>query len=385
MSSLCGRTVRIYRRRGSLHMVKTSDIDRALLLTVLVLVIIGIAMIYSTSYIMALNKYKDGYLFLKKELIFVAISLSSLLLVMRVPYTIYQKLTLVLLLLSFVSLALVFVPSLGFESGGSKRWIKVGVLTFQPSEFSKLAMVMYLASFFSRKGEKVKTFHYGFLPPLIIGGVMMALLLKEPDFGATVTLVIIIVSMMFVAGVKIRYIFSLGMASIPIFYLIITTAGYRLNRILSFLDPWKEPDKGGFQIIQSFIAFGRGELWGVGLGEGKQKLFYLPEAHTDFILSAAGEELGLVGVGVIIILFFVIIMSGIAVALKAKDLFGMYLAFGITSLIGIQTIINMGVVTGLLPTKGLTLPFVSYGGTSLLMSMISIGILLNISLTEKSP
>ena len=366
-------------------MVKARDIDKILLLSVLALVIIGIAMIYSTSYIMALQRYQDGYLFLKKELVFVAISLTTLLIVMRIPYSVYHKLTLFMLCLSFLSLILVFVPGLGLEAGGSKRWISLGVINFQPSEFAKLAMVVYLASFFSRKGDKVKTFCYGFLPPLLIGSVMMGLFLKEPDFGATVSLVAIIVFMMFVGGVKMRYIFSLGAVCAPVFYVIITMTGYRLNRVLSFLDPWKEADKGGFQIIQSFIAFGSGELWGVGLGEGKQKLFYLPEAHTDFILSAAGEELGLIGVSVIILLFFAIIISGIAIAIKAKDLFGMYLAFGITSLIGLQTIINMGVVTGLLPTKGLPLPFVSYGGTSLLISMTGIGILLNISLTEKSP
>lgn len=366
-------------------MVKARDIDKVLLLSVLALVVIGIAMIYSTSYIMALQKYQDGYLFLKKELIFVTISLSSLLIVMRIPYGVYHKLTLLMLFLSFVFLVLVFVPGLGLEAGGAKRWVSLGAINFQPSELAKLAMVIYLASFFSRKGEKVKTFLYGFLPPLVIGGIMMGLFLKEPDFGATVSLVAIIVFMMFVAGVRIRYILSLGALAIPIFYVIITMAGYRLDRILSFIDPWKEADKGGFQIIQSFIAFGSGELWGLGLGEGKQKLFYLPEAHTDFILSAAGEELGLIGVSVIILLFFAVIISGIAIALKAKDLFGMYLAFGITSLIGLQTIINMGVVTGLLPTKGLPLPFVSYGGTSLLVSMTGIGILLNISLAEKSP
>ena len=211
-----------------------------------------------------------------------------------------------------------------------------------------------------------------------MSGLIIALILKEPDFGTALSLGAIVVILMFIAVVRLRHLFSILIAVLPFLYLLVTRVDYRMKRVLTFLDPWRDSGGAGFQLVQSLIAFGAGGIWGVGLGEGKQKLFYLPEAHTDFILSVIGEELGLIGVSALIILYLIILISGIRISFKATDLFGQYLAIGITLLIVLQASVNMAVVLALLPTKGLTLPFISYGGTSLVVNMIGMGILLNI-------
>lgn len=359
-------------------MIKSREIDKLLIVTTLLLFAAGVVMIYSTTYIMAMKRYSNEYFFVKRHLWSGFLALAMFIVARRIPYHAYRKIVYPLLILSGIMLALVLIPGIGHTVGGARRWLKIGSFTFQPSEFAKLAVIIYLAYSLAAKNEKIKTFGVGFLPHIVITGIIMLLMLVETDFGTTMSLGAITLIMMFVAGVRIRHIISIFAAAVPFIYVIVTKKSYMMSRILVFLDPWKDPSGAGFQIIQSFLAFGAGGIWGAGLGEGRQKLFYLPEAHTDFIFSVIGEELGLIGVGIIIFLYLLFLISGARISLIATDLYGTYLAIGLTLLVSIQAVVNMGVVMGLLPTKGLTLPFISYGGTSLMVNMIGVGILLNI-------
>jgi len=364
-------------------MLRLRDVDRMLILTTTALVATGLIMVYSTSYIMAMKKYGSEYFFVKKQFIFILIGFLFFIIASKIDYHFYQRWVYPLLLASFaLLLVLAFIPGVGNEVGGARRWLKLGPLTFQPSEPAKLAVIMYLAYYLSTKKEKIKTFSRGFLPPIIMSGLFIALILKQPDFGTALSLGAIAIILMFIAGVRLRHIFSLVVFAMPFLYLMVSRVDYRMKRMLTFLDPWKDSDGAGFQLVQSLIGFGAGGIWGVGLGGGKQKLFYLPEAHTDFILSVIGEELGLIGISSLVVLYLIVLFCGVRIALKAEDLFGQYLAIGITLLILLQAVVNMAVVMALLPTKGLTLPFISYGGTSLVVNMIGMGILLNIYKTE---
>jgi cell division protein FtsW len=264
------------------------------------------------------------------------------------------------------------------QIGGAFRWLKIGPFSFQPAELAKLALVIYLARWLTRKEGRMDNFTAGFLPPVIVAGILFILVFLQPDFGTGVLFVAVVFLMLFAGGTRLRFLGVAFLAALPVLAYLAFRANYRIGRFLAFWDPWKDPGGTGFQIIQSFLAFGAGKISGVGLGEGKQKLFYLPEIHTDFILSIIGEELGLIGVTLIIILFLALIIRGFQSCLRAPDLFGTYLALGVTTLISIQTLLNMGVVMGLLPTKGSTLPFISYGGTSLMINLMAVGILLNV-------
>ncbi len=353
--------------------------NRLLLLIVFALVGTGIVMVYSSSSISADTKFGDSIHFLKRQSCFALIGLLLMFFVMNIRYQVLQRLVYPIIIISFLLLTLVLIPGIGTTIGGSTRWFRIGPLSFQPSELAKLALVIFLAYSLSKKEKTIKTFSIGFLPHLIVTLVMSGLVLLQPDFGAAMILLFLFFILMFAAGTKIRYLTSLlGVMSVGCYFLI-TCVGYRLDRITAYLNPWEDPTATGFQIIQSFLAFGSGGLWGAGLGNGKQKLFYLPEPHTDFICSIIGEELGFIGILLVIILFITLFFCGLKIALKAPDLLGTYLALGITSLISLHTVINLGVVMGLLPTKGSTLPFISYGGTSLVVNLIGIGILLNIS------
>jgi len=350
-----------------------------LLLIVFALVGTGIVMVYSSSSISADTKFGDSIHFLKRQSCFALIGLLLMFFVMNIRYQVLQRLVYPIIIISFLLLTLVLIPGIGTTIGGSTRWFRIGPLSFQPSELAKLALVIFLAYSLSKKEKTIKSFSIGFLPHLIVTLVMSGLVLLQPDFGAAMILLFLFFILMFAAGTKIRYLTSLlGVMSVGCYFLI-TCVGYRLDRITAYLNPWEDPTATGFQIIQSFLAFGSGGLWGAGLGNGKQKLFYLPEPHTDFICSIIGEELGFIGILLVIILFITLFFCGLKIALKAPDLLGTYLALGITSLISLHTVINLGVVMGLLPTKGSTLPFISYGGTSLVVNLIGIGILLNIS------
>src|SRR3990170_4319153 len=360
-------------------MIKVREIDKPLILAMMTLVAIGFVMVYSTSYIMAMKRYGNEYFFVKKHLMFIALGFLLFFIAANVEYRLYQRWVYLIFSISLVSLLmLTFIHGIGNEVSGARRWIKLGPLTLQPSEPAKLAVIVYMAYYLAAKKDKLKKFSIGIIPPMIMSGLIIALILKEPDFGTAISLGAIVVILMFIAGVRLRHLFSMLIAAIPFVYLLVTRVDYRMKRVLTFLDPWRVAGGAGFQLVQSLIAFGAGGMWGVGLGEGKQKLFYLPEAHTDFILSVVGEELGLIGVSALIVLYLLILICGVRVALMAGDLFGKYLAMGITLLIVLQAAVNMAVVMALLPTKGLTLPFISYGGTSLVVNMTGIGILLNI-------
>jgi len=293
-----------------------------------------------------------------------------------------KKAALPLLVFSFILLILVFAPGMGISAGGAKRWLKLWPSTFQPSELVKLSMVIFLAKYMSAYNYRTDSFA-SFIKPIAIMTVFQAIFLKQPDFGAAISLGIITLSMLFFSGLRLRYIMSLAGFAVPAIIILIKEP-YRWKRVTSFLNPWNDPQGSGFHLIQSFIALGSGGLKGVGLGESKQKLLFLPEIHTDFIFSLVGEELGLIGAAVIIFLFMMLFIRGLAVTNKAKDSFVYYLSFGLSIMIALQALINFFVVTGMIPTKGLPLPFISYGGSSLLVNMAAAGLLLNLSKGEDS-
>jgi cell division protein FtsW len=358
--------------------------DVHLLFPVLFLVGIGIVMVYSASSALAMKKFGSDYYFLKKQAMFALVGICALVLGRHVPYRIYRPLAYPLLVIALVLLAAVLLSPLGVTAGGSSRWLRLGPLRFQPSEFARFAMIVYMAYSLEKKADRIKDFSIGFMPHVVVLGVVAVLVLKQPDFGSVVILAALTWLMMFVGGVRLLYLGSscvlLGLAGLYF----ISLAGYRVRRLLSFLDPWQYSSDAGYQIVHSLMAFGTGGWWGAGIGKGYQKLFYLPEPHTDFIFSVIGEELGFAGVLGIIGLYLLIVWKGIRIARQAPDLFGCYLAVGLTAALGLQIGINMGVTMGLLPTKGLTLPFLSYGGTSLVLNMATIGILMNISASGKT-
>jgi cell division protein FtsW len=360
-------------------MSRRIDFDIYILFAALTLVGVGIVMICSSSYILAQEKFGDGLFFLKKEVFFALIGVMLMILAMNLNYQVYYKTAYLILFFGIVLLFLPWVPGLGREVSGSTRWIRFLGFSFQPSEFTKLALIVFLSSVLAKKKDKIKVFSSGFLPLVLVAGIVMTLIIGEPDFGTAAILGTVVFILLFTAGAKLRHLFILFLGILPFIYLLIAHTSYRLERITSFLNPWEDPTGSGFQIIQSFIAFGAGGIFGMGLGEGRQKLYFLPEPHTDFIFSIIGEELGLIGVTIILIIFLFFIYRGFRISLKAPDLFGTFLALGIISLIGLRAMVNIGVSMGLLPTKGLPLPFISYGGTALVMNLIEVGILLNIS------
>jgi cell division protein FtsW len=353
--------------------------DIVLLLVTLILVIVGTAMIYSSSSIIALEKFKDGQYFLKKQLFFVFLGLISMMIMTKVPYTYLKKLAYPGLLLSLLLLSMLFIPSIGMRRGGATRWLNLGGFSFQVTEMVKIMMVVFLAHLLTRKAFQITNFTRGVLIPLAVTSVVILLILLEPDFGTSAIIATILLLMLCIAGAQIKHLLFLIAAFIPIGISLILYKGYRLTRLTAFLDPWKDADNTGFQIIQSLISFGSGGTFGVGIGDGMQKLFYLPEPHTDFILSIIAEESGFIGVTIVIIMFALFAFRGFMIALKAPDLFGTLLAAGLTMVIAMESFINIAGVMGLIPLKGLVLPFLSYGGTAFIMSMTAVGILLNIS------
>ena len=356
-----------------------SAYDVQLLLPVLFLVGIGIAMVYSASSTLAMGKFGSDYFFVKKQAIFAVLGVVGLVITSHIPYRVYRPLAYPLLAAALAMLIAVRFSPLGSAAGGALRWLSIAGLSFQPSEFARLALVVYLAYSLSKKGAKLNEFAVGFLPHVIVFVVLAGLLMLQPDFGSSVILGAITWIMMFIGGVPLRHLASGLLALGPIAYYMMVSTDYRLRRFTSFLDPWQYPQHEGYQITHSLMAFGSGGLWGSGIGKSYQKLFYLPEPHTDFIFSVIGEELGLWGVLVIVALFLLILWRGTRIARQAADPFGTLLAMGLTAALTLQVSINMAVTLGLLPTKGLTLPFLSYGGTSLFFNLAAVGILINIS------
>jgi cell division protein FtsW len=359
--------------------------DYWLLVAVLMLIFVGVMMVYSSSAILANERYHDSYYFLKKEVVFALVSIGVMLTLLRVDYHVYWKMVYPFMCVTLFLCILVAIPGIGVKAGGARRWISIAGFTFQPSEMVKLSLILFMAYSLAKKREKMDKFMVGILPHAVVAGLMMGLILLQKDLGTTFTLAVVLMILLFVGGTRVSYLSGGILLALPILYFLVFSVDYRRQRILAFLDPWTHMSDSGFQIIQSYVAFNRGGIWGAGLGQGKQKLFYLPAAHTDFILSGVGEELGLFGVLFVLLLFATLIVRGFRTSLKAPDLFGRYLALGITALIAVQSLINFGVVMGLLPTKGLPLPFISYGGTSLIIMGACMGILLNIASQVGAP
>ncbi len=352
--------------------------DGILLFAVLFLVGMGLVMVYSASSAVALERYGSDIYFLKKQAIFAGLGICALAICRHLPYRWLLPMAYPLLGTALVLLTAVLLSGHGVTAGGSTRWLRLGPINFQPSEVARFALVVYLAYSLGRKQPRVKEFSIGFLPHVIVLMLLCSLILLQPDFGSAVILAAITWTMLFVGGVRIRHLALAFAVAAPLMVYAAIQEPYRIQRLMVFVDPWKDPQGDGYQIIHALMAFGSGQITGSGLGQGMQKLFYLPEPHTDFIFAVVGEELGLVGVGAILLLYGLVIWRGFTIARRATDPFAMLLALGLTAALALQICINMMVTLGLLPTKGLTLPFLSYGGTSLLMSMAMVGVLMNI-------
>jgi len=359
--------------------------DKWLLLIMAALVVLGLVAVYSSTSVItpeAMEKCRrkgvevSQFLFVKKQFFTLLLGLMALFAAYKVRLEHLRKAALPLLVLSLVCLVLVFTP-LGISAGGARRWLRLWPSTFQPSELVKLAMVLFLAWYMSLPGFRKDNVR-DFLVPIAVMGVFQVIFIKQPDFGAVMSLAMLTLAMLFLAGVKLRYLMALSVLGLPVVVKLVSEP-YRLKRVTAFLDPWKDPQGTGFQLIQSFIALGSGGLAGVGPGESKQKLAFLPEVHTDFIFSLIGEELGFLGAGCVVLLFVLLFLRGLSVARNAQEPFSHYVAFGISFMIALQALINFAVVTGMVPTKGLPLPFISYGGSSLIVNLVAVGLLLNIS------
>jgi len=361
------------------------DVRINLFTTTVILICIGIVMIYSASSIYAWEKYQDSFFFLKRHISFLFLGILLAFLVMSVDYRKFRIFAKPLLIFSVLLLVLVLIPGIGREISGARRWFRFKFISFQPSELAILAIIIYLADFIHRKGDMIRTLWRGFVPQMLVLGLTVLLILIQPDLGTALTVVIVVFIILFVAGVRLTYLLSLILASLPLLYILIFSVPYRRMRITAFLNPWLDPKGSGFQIIQSQISLGSGGIFGVGLGHSKQKLFYLPAAHTDFIFSIIGEELGLIGTIAVIALFIIFIQQGLKIVKNAPDKFGYFLSLGLVSMISLKAIINIGVSCGIFPTKGLPLPFISYGGSSFIFDVISVGILMNIARTGEYP
>lgn len=358
--------------------------DPILLGAVLLLVGFGLVMVYSASAIAAQDKLGDSFYFLKRQAAAAGLGLFAMAVAMKLGYRRMARLAYPLLLVSIVLLGLVLVPGVGTAVGGAKRWLRFPGVSVQPAEIAKLSWVVYLSYSLAKKREKVQSFSIGFLPHLGLALLLVVLCMLEPDFGSSVALLVLMFVMLFAAGAKLSYLIGSVLVAMPFAYTAVASSPYRMKRITAFLDPWANRQGSGYQVAESLMSIGSGGLTGLGLGDGRQKLFFLPEAHTDFIFSIIGEELGLIGVGLVILLYAVIIWRGLKAALAAPEAFGTYLGLGITSLIAFQAIVNMSVAMGLVPTKGLTLPFISYGGSSLIVLMGASGLLLSLSSASES-
>lgn len=355
------------------------NIRVSIVLILLILLNIGIVMIYSSSSIYAWNSKGDSLFYLKKHLIYLLFGFFIMFIAMAIEPQKIKTWSKPLFFFSLLLLPLSLIPGIGREVAGAKRWIRIGDFGFQPSELIKLTFIMYLANFISRRKNIINNFFYGLLPALIVLGLPTLLILLQPDLGTAMALVCIAFIMLFCAGLSYRYFIFGGLLSLPMLYFLVFSIPYRRARILAFLNPWADPKGIGFQIIQSQIALGTGGLFGQGLGQGKQKLFYLPAAHTDFIFSVIGEEMGIIGAVVVTFLFILLIWQMAKIIHFNNDDFFRFLSIGIVSLIALQAVINIGVSIGIFPTKGLPLPFISYGGSSLIFDLAAIGLLLNVS------
>ncbi len=365
--------------------VKKSGVDGALMAVLVILVLSGVVMVFSSSALSADYNYHDSFYFIKKQLFWLSLGALAFIFCRNYPYENYRKYAKLLLFISGFLLLLTFVPHLGRSVNGSKRWIGVSFFNIEPSEILKLCFILYMADSVAKRQDLIKSFNKGMVPYLVIVGILAFVLLRQPDFGSAVMICMLCLVIFFAGGGKLTHIGAMVLLSAPAaYYFLIVKSAYRNNRLLGFLDPWNDPSNKTYQITQSFMAFGSGGISGTGLGKGVQKLLHLPEAHTDFIFAIVGEELGLIGATIILGLFCFFIYKGIQTAIKTEGLFGRLLAVGITGYIGLQAFLNMSVVLGMAPTKGMTLPFISYGGSSLIINLAAAGILMNIASQVKN-
>ena len=359
-------------------MARKLQSDKWLFLATLALICASVVMVYSASALVALERFQQPYLFVTKQIMWAAVGLAVLSIVMRIDYRAYRNDRMLWFLLAVVTVMLVAVL---FRQpiNGTRRWFGIGGFGIQPSELAKLSAILFTALMLERRRARINELQYSLLPIALIVGGIVALILLQPDFGTAVSLLAVIAVMVFAAGISYRYLFGAAMLALPALYVILMQADYRRRRLLTFMDPWADPLGDGFQIIQSLIAVGTGGVFGKGLMNGVQKLFYLPEPHTDFIYAVISEETGFIGASLVLLCFCVIAWRGLRTAMRAPDTFGAFLALGITMMLVLQAFVNISVVLGLMPTKGIPLPLVSNGGSSMLMNLLAIGVLLNIS------
>ena len=346
---------------------------------VIVLTGFGLVMVYSASSVSALERFGDSLYYLKRQLVFAGAGLVSMFLVLSTDYQRWVKLGAVWLAVGAAGLVMLHIPGLGVRAGGALRWVSIGGLTLQPSEFVKLACLLYYSKILVKKHHEIEKSFQAMLPFLGVAAVMGGLLLTQPDFGNAVIVCTLTWLMLLYAGAPLKYLFGMVLGALPLVYILIAGKSYRLARLTAFLDPFADPLGSGYQIVQSFLAFFSGGLFGSGLGNSQEKLYYLPEIHTDFISAVVGEELGFLGMFFMIACFAVLLVRGFRIALRARDRMGFLLAAGCTSMLALQAFLNMCVVMGMLPTKGLPLPFISHGGSSLLVSFLACGMIQSVA------
>ena len=359
-------------------MARKLKADNVLFIATILLVALSLVMVYSASAPIAMSRYGQASFFLIKQAMWAALGLPMLWLLMKVDYRTYREPVFIWTCLGLVTLALVAVL-FSAPVNSARRWFGLAGIGVQPSEFAKLSSIVFIAAILERRMHRIDDVKYALLPIGLVVIALVGLILLEPDFGTAMSLVLIAAAMVFAAGLNYQYVVGAFLAAIPAVYILAMGAPYRRRRLMSFLNPWDDPLGDGFQIIQSLIAVGTGGVWGRGLMNGVQKLFYLPEPHTDFIYSVIAEELGLIGATAVIVCFVIITWRGMRAAMRAPDSFGAFLAIGLTTMIAVQALVNISVVLGLMPTKGMPLPFVSQGGSSLLVNLIGMGMLLNVS------
>src|SRR5437763_3679009 len=359
-------------------MAKRISVDKVLFAVTLLLVLIGVVMVFSASAVMAKDRFGSPYAFFLRQMAWAIAGFLAMVVIAKIDYRHYKHPAIVFGLLSITTLLLIAVFFFD-RSHNTHRWIHLGLLSLQPSELAKPAIILFLAYFLESRAKTIEDWRGTLLPALIPSLMLAALIVKQPDLGTAIACIFITASVFFVAGLELRYFAYGALASLPLLDLLILRVGWRYKRILAFMDPYADPQGSGFHIIQSLIAVSTGGIAGVGLMEGKQKLFYLPEPHTDFIFSVISEEVGLLGAIAVLLLFAIFLYRGVRVALGAPDQFGRFLATGITAMVVVQALFNISVVLGMLPTKGIPLPFISYGGTSLLVTLACVGVLLNIT------
>ncbi|WP_128895110.1 stage V sporulation protein E [Longirhabdus pacifica] len=365
-------------------MVKSrSAPDILLILCTLLLLLIGIVMVYSASAANAFYDYGDRFFYLKKQLIFAVLGLIAMYVMMKIDYWTWKKYANIILIGCFALLVIVLIPGIGDVRGGARSWLGIGSFGVQPSEFMKLGIVIFLAKMLSEKQESITYFFKGLMPPLLIVGVAFALIMLQPDLGTGAVLVGAALIVIFTAGMRLKHLFGFAAVGLVGLTALIIAAPYRLKRITAFLDPWADPLGAGYQSIQSLYAIGPGQLLGLGIGMSRQKHSYVPEPQTDFIFSILAEELGFLGGSFVLLLFLLLIWRGLRAAITAPDAFGSFLATGIISIIAVQVVINISVVIGLMPVTGITLPFISAGGSSLTVLLTAVGILINVTRYSK--